>query len=429
MPEIKEVLENFNPWWKGKLRLNFKYREVYYKLQKFLDMPQIMAFTGLRRVGKTTLMLKMAQDSIEKGFNPRNILYFSFDEFKAIELRKLLNVYEEIMECDLNNGRYLLMLDEIQKLDNWENQLKVIYDTLGKNIRLVISGSESLFIRKKSKETLAGRIFDFKIEPLTFSEFLSFKEINLKPIGIYKKELNKLLNEYILTLGFPELVNVNDKEIIKKYIKESIIERVIFKDIPNLFNIRDVSVLESLLNLLIEQPGQIVELLSLSRDLGISRHTLSSYLKYLEDSFLVKKLYNYSKNRRKIERKLKKYYPTIVSPELLFKNDEISKSKVFEWLVVMQLNTEFFWRDPYKNEVDAVIFKEKAIPIEVKYGKADTKGILAFMKKFNANLGIIITKDKEEKQKIDNTEILFVPAFKFLLNSEKVISKHLAKGQ
>ena len=108
-----------------------------------------------------------------------------------------------------------------------------------------------------------------------------------------------------------------------------------------------------------------------------------------------------------------------MSPELLFKNDELSKSKVFEWLVVMQLNTEFFWRDPYKNEVDAVIFKEKAIPIEVKYGKADTKGILAFMKKFNANLGIIITKDKEEKQKIDNTKILFVPAFKFLLNTER----------
>ncbi len=429
MPEIKEVLENFNPWWKGKLRLNFKYREVYYKIQKFLDMPQIMAFTGLRRVGKTTLMLKMAQDSIEKGFNARNIFYFSFDEFKAIELRKLLNVYEEIMECDLNNGRHLLMLDEIQKLDNWENQLKVIYDTLGKNIRIVISGSESLFIRKKSKETLAGRIFDFKIEPLTFSEFLSFKEINLEPIAIYQKELNKLLNEYILTLGFPELVNVNDKEIIKKYIKESIIERIIFKDIQNLFNIRDVSVLESLLNLLIEQPGQIVELLSLSRDLGISRHTLSSYLKYLEDSFLVKKLYNYSKNRRKIERKLKKYYPTIVSPELLFKDDELSKSKVFEWLVVTQLKTEFFWRDPYKNEVDAVIFKEKAIPIEVKYGKADTKGILAFMKKFNANFGIIVTKDREERQKIGNAEILFIPAFKFLMNTEKLISKHPAKGQ
>lgn len=415
MPEIKEALRDFNPWWKGQFKVAFKEREVYSQIQKYLPLPHIIAFTGLRRIGKTTLMLKIVQDSIKKGIDARNIVYFSFDEFKGAEIRKIMAEYESLMERDFKKGKYMLLLDEIQKLDNWENQLKGVYDTFGKNIKIIVSGSESLFIKRKSKETLAGRIFDFKVEPLSFREFLLFKGVDIKPVGLYEKELGRLLDRYALTLGFPELVNIDDKEIIKKYIKESIVEKVIFRDIQNLFKIKDASVIESLLNIFLEEPGQLVDISELSRELGISRQTISSYLTYLEDSFLIKKLYNYSKNRRKAERKLKKYYPTIISADLLFRDDDLSKSKVFEWLVIMQLKAEFFWRDPYKNEVDAVLVEKKPLPVEIKYGKIDTHGIMAFIKKFNIKEGIIITRNKEEKHKANGSEISFIPAFKFLL--------------
>lgn len=418
MPEIKETLQDFNPWWKVEYKTIFKEREIYSKIQKFLQLPQIIAFTGLRRVGKTTLMLKIVEDNIRNGFDPKNIIYFSFDEFKDIEIRNLISGYEELMERYFNKGRHILLLDEIQKLDGWENQLKAIYDLFGKTAKIIISGSESLFIKKKSKETLAGRIFEFKLEPLSFREFISFKNLTFEPLGLYKNELIKLLDEYVLTLGFPELVNVKDKEIIAKYIKESIIEKVIFRDMQYLFKIRDISKLESLLNILVEEPGQLIELSELSKGLGVSRQTLSTYLNYLEKSFLVKKLYNYSKSRRKVERKLRKYYPAVISPSLLFKDDEFSKSKVFEWLMVVQLNAEFFWRDPFKNEVDIVLANNKTLPIEIKYGKIDTHGLLAFMKKFNVRGGIVITKNKDGKHKFNGKTVSLIPAFKFLLKWE-----------
>jgi len=414
MPDIKEALRDFNPWWKGSFKTTFKEREMHKQIQKYLALPHIIAFTGLRRVGKTTLMLKIVEDAINDGFDAKNIIYFSFDEFKSVEIRQVINEYEDLMERDFKNGKYKLLLDEIQKLDNWENQIKRIYDTF-KNVKIIVSGSESLFINKKLKETLAGRMFDFKIDTLSFREFLLFKGINFKPVGLYEKELSKLLEEYILTLGFPELVNINDREIIKKYIRESIVEKVIFSDMQNLFRIKDISLIESLLNIFLEEPGQLIDVADLSNNLGVSRQTLSNYLTYLEESFLIKKLYNYSKSRRKVERKLKKYYPAIVSANLLFKDDELSKSKVFEWLMVMQLKAEFFWRDPYKNEVDVVMVEKKPLPIEIKYGKADTEGILAFMKKFNVSKGIVLTKNREEKRMINGKYILFIPAFKFLL--------------
>ncbi|MBI3051271.1 ATP-binding protein [Candidatus Woesearchaeota archaeon] len=418
MTEIQESLLDQNPWWKGPFKTAFRHRDIHAEIQKYLALPQILAFTGLRRVGKTTLMLKIAEDAIQAGLDAKNVVYFSFDEFKGTELRRLVSEYEDLMERDFRNGKYLLLLDEIQKLENWENQLKGIYDTFGKSIKIIVSGSESLFIRRKSKETLAGRIFSFKVQPLSFREFLSFRGASMKPQGLYQKELSRLLDEYLLTLGFPELLNVKDKEIIRKYIKEAIVEKVIFRDMQQLFKIRDISLIESLLNIFMDEPGQLTALPDLSKELGVSRQTLSSYLTYLEESFLIRKSYNYSRNRRKTERKLKKYYPAIISAELLFREDDISKGKVFEWLIVTQLSAEYFWRDPYKNEVDMVLAGDKPMPVEIKYGKTDFKGVLAFMKKFKVDEGMIITKNLEQKHAIDGKKISVMPAFKFLLREQ-----------
>jgi predicted AAA+ superfamily ATPase len=415
MPKIKDVLRDLNPWWKEAFRIEYKQREIYNQIKKFILLPQIIAFTGLRRVGKTTLMLKIIEDTIEEGFDSRAIIYFSFDEFRDVEIRAVMNEYEELMEREIGTGEYLLLLDEIQKLSNWENQLKSFYDVFGKRIKIIISGSESLFIRRKRKETLAGRIFEFKVELLSFKEFLFFKGVNFEPVGLYERELAKLFNEFTSTYGFPELVNIKEKDVIKKYVKESIVEKVVYRDIPGLFKIKEISVIESLLNVIMEEPGQLIELSGLAKELKISRQTLSNYMVYLEESFLIKKLYNYSGSRRKTERKLKKYYPAVISPDLLFREDNLSKSHVFECLVVNQLKAEFFWRDPYKNEVDIVTTNGEPVPIEVKYGKTDFKGLLAFMKRFNVNEGYVISRDKEETRKINGRVISVVPASKFFL--------------
>jgi uncharacterized protein len=415
MVQIKELLVEMNPWWKAKTELDFKERDVYRQLQKFMPSKQIIALTGLRRVGKTTIMLKCAEDAINSGLDPKNIVYFSFDEFRECEIRSVLNEYAAMMEKDLAKGRYLFLLDEIQKVNSWADQLKGIYDTSGKNSKIIISGSESLFIKTRSKETLAGRIFEFKVEPLSFKEFLKFKGLELKPVGLYEKELARLLEEFTLTLGFPELLGVKDKEIIRKYTTEGIVEKIIYRDIPELFKVRDPSILASTVRIIMEEPGQIVEISGLASDLKVSRQVMSNYLSYLEQSFLIKKLYNFSKSRRKVERKLKKYYPTIVSPDILFRDDEMHRSKVFEWLLVTQSKSEFFWRDPYKHEVDMVLTNEKLLPVEVKYGKISTDGLLAFMRKFKADEGYIISPAKEEKIKIEEKTISVVPAYKFLL--------------
>ncbi|MBL7160655.1 MAG: ATP-binding protein [Candidatus Aenigmarchaeota archaeon] len=412
MPQIKDALVEGNPWWKGEFLLEYKEREVYSRVKKFMRMPQMVALTGLRRVGKTTLLLKIVKDSLDRGADPSSILYFSFDEFRGVELREVLKSYEALLERDLRDGG-ILLLDEVQKLEGWEDQVKRVYDTY-KKVKIVLSGSESLFLGKGKRESLAGRMFEILVKPLTFREFLGFMGVNYQPVGLHEKELARLFEKFLLTSGFPELVNVKDRDIIRTYIQETVVEKIIYRDIPTLFPLKDVSVLDSIFTTLFEEPGQLIDIQGFSQNLGLSRHTLSKYLKYLEDSYLVAKLYNYSRSRRKTERKLKKYYPTVLNADALAKGTKEAGS-IFENAVVLQAGAEFFWRDSRKNEVDIVLANRKPVPVEVKSGKIEVKGLHAFMKAFKVKESIIITHDREETIKKGGKTIKAIPAYKFFL--------------
>lgn len=413
--KIKKALLESNPWWKQKLKINYKDREIYGKIKKYIEAKQIIALTGLRRVGKTTIMLKIIKEKIDSGFVPANIIYFSFDDFRDLDISELIEVYSEEYDKNLENSEYLFLFDELQKVNNWEEQVKRLYD-LHTNFKIIISGSESLFIRKKSKESLAGRMFEFKLETLSFKEFLLFRGINLKPIGLYEKELLRSFEEFMFSGGFPELVDIKDKDFIKNYIRETVVEKVLFRDIPLIFPVRDISILESIFKIISSSPGQIIEINKLASEVGLSRRVVSLYLGYLENSFLIKKIFNFSKNRRKTAKKLKKYYPTIPALGFIYGTGNI-KPKIFENTIVLQTRANFFWRDAYKNEVDIILDEDKKIiPIEIKYGEIkNIKGMLKFMDVFKVEKGLVISRNEEKEQKISDKKISIIPAWKCLL--------------
>jgi predicted AAA+ superfamily ATPase len=417
MTKIEDALVEFNPWWKRKFSLVYRDREIYDEIKTYMELPMMIALSGLRRVGKSTLMLKIAEDHIAKGMRPDKVLYFSFDDFKDTEPSEIVRAYERLNMLDINEGKYLFLFDEIQKLSDWQDKIKMLYDLHKGKIKIILSGSESLFLKKRTKESLAGRMFLFNIKQLSFKEFIAFKngQTILERPRLHQKELLGLFEEYMRMQGFPELVGIKDREVIRRYIREGIVDKIIYKDIPQLFKIEDISILDALINLLMDEPGQILELSSLASELKITRQTLSNYIKYLEESQLLKKLYNYSRNRRKTERKLKKYYPTVISVDLPFSSDSTTQSQAFEWLIVNQTGAEFFWRDAYKNEVDIVLGKEMPIPIEVKYGKISTDGLSAFMHKFNTAEGTIVSYDREAEVKVKDGIIKIVPAYDLLL--------------
>ena len=410
--DIASELIARNTWWKGSLQLNFRPRAIYKTLRKFLPEKQIMALVGLRRTGKTTMMLRIVQEELE-ALGKENILYFSFDEFREIKLRTILQEYSKLMGKKLGEGRYLCLFDEIQKLDSWETQLKALYDTYP-NIKFIISGSESLFIRKKTRESLAGRMYEFRVEPLRFKEYLDFMGIGYANIELAKGDLLSEVPSFLLSSGFPEILG-KDRETSTKYIRENVVEKVIYRDIPQIVRVNDPEILEQLFKVILNDPGEIIELNGLARDFSISRQTASLYLHYLESAFLVRKVYNFSKNARKTQKRSKKYYPTITNQGASAAGELFGKT--FENFIVNELSADFFWRDAYKNEVD-IIKLSPFIAIEVKSGAVhdkDLRPLNAFSRKFSGANAFVISYDTEKR--IGGVPV--IPFYKYLLDAER----------
>jgi len=439
---VKVLIREFNPWWEGK-RVNIpEYkRHIFAKIEKYLPKKQIIAIVGLRRVGKSTLMYQLIGELLTQGIKKENIFYFLFDEIIAQKpevLEDILNYYLKVIARD---GRKYIFLDEVHKVPYWQDIIKRFYD-LRDDLKFFVSGSSSLQI-KKTKESLAGRLFDFYLPILTFREFLEMKGLEIEKINLdfedmkkfYEKNIHKLslfeeaLIEYIFKGGFPEIVLEEDNEIIRNYIKSSVIEKIIFEDIPSVFEIRRRDMLYSIFEYCCKETSNLLDITKLANILEVNYHTTKSYLFYLQHSFLIDIVFNYSESFAKQLRKNKKVHiahPSIAIgimkyPKEILEISEIT-SRYVETIVFQHVKAKeekiFFWRTPQKEEVDIVIGK---IPVEIKFKRditmKDIKGLIKFMKRFKVREGIVVTKGLFERKNINGKEIIFIPAWLFLLIS------------
>lgn len=409
-------LEAFNHWWikdivDTELALPFK-RDSYREIEQHLDKRFITALIGLRRVGKTTTIYQLIQKLL-KDTKSTNILFFSFDEMSA-SLGEVIETYQAIHANDFREEKVYVFLDEIQKCTNWENELKKYYDLYPK-LKFIVSGSASLFIRKKTKETLAGRIFEFILPPFTFREYLRFKGIEKEKMN-YETTLQPLFMEFVKRGGFPETFTFESDKEFKEYLRGLIIDAIIYKDIPKTFKIEDPSFLGVLLELIATNPGMYVDYQSLSKQFDKDRRVVKDYLTYLQDSFLIRLLSNYRKGSFTTLRKKKRAYPADTSLIYFYKPtiEEGFFGRMVETLVVNTLPARFFWKNG--NEIDIV---HRDIPLEVKYqekiNSEDFKPLQDFMKKFKKGESIMITKREEKNIALDEGIVRLIPVWKWLV--------------
>ncbi len=410
-------IKDLNPWWKtGKIKEEYSslpQRSLFKEIADYIEEKQIIAIHGLRRTGKTVLMHHIIGFLLKT--NPQEkIIYYSFDLLKK-KIEDILDESAKFLGIDLQKEKVYVFLDEIQKLEGWENELKLLYDNY-RNVKFFISGSSSLFIEKKTKESLGGRAFSFVLNPLTFPEYLELKGVKTENILLFEKEIKEDLAHYIRTGGFPELIRIQESEKIDKYIKELVIDRVIYIDIPSAFQIEEPQLLERILKIISSNPGMIADYESLADDLSRNRKTISNYIFYLEKAFLIKKLYNYSSNLLTTEKKSKRLYPSSTSFAFLFNAQE---GRIIEAAILMNSNFRFFSRAGNK-EVDFIGSGKTTLPIEAKYSDSikekQLKGLLKFMGDYNLDEGIVITKDLEDKRTIKGGTVSFIPLWKWLLS-------------
>ena len=412
----RETLERWNEWWfTGKVPAELapeQARDLFAQLEPLLTSRQVLLVVGLRRTGKTTLLYQLIRRLLEKGIQKDALLYFSFDE-KVESVEELLQAYQEQRGVDFRNERVVVFLDEIQKVPGWENQLKKYYDLYPK-MKVIISGSESPFLSAQTKETLAGRVYEFVLPTLSFSEYVRFSGQN--PEALPAARAQQLCTEFVMQGGFPEMMGKDGRER-ERYAK-AVADKVVFQDLAPLTGVRDAEVMKALIETIAVNPGMYMEYQSLAKQLGKDRRSIKSYVQLLEQGFLVRVLGNYRKGRLASLRKTKRAYLTDTSFLAAYKGqvDEAFFGRMVETAVVNGLDGRMFWKNSH--EVDLI----GKIPIEVKYvGKVtdrDVAGLRACMRACGFRNGLLLTKNQEGVRQVPEGRITLIPVWRFLLKGK-----------
>jgi predicted AAA+ superfamily ATPase len=275
---LEEYLYKFNPWWSQKYSPPGIEREFYLnQLTRAFSKPVINFLVGLRRVGKTTIMKQLASIAIQ-FYGEKRVLYCSLDHpvLAKLSILELLREFRKIVEAK-SNERLLLLLDEIHARDNFERELKAIYDS-EPTVKVIASGSSSLAVKHKSP-SLTGRHRDIFVRPLSFSEYLKFKDLEVTKAEGYLYE--KYMDNYLQVGGLPEYVLTQDPGYILQ-----MIEDIIYKDIASRYGIKNPAVLKELLLLLSHRIGQRITFNKLGHLLKLSTDTIKQYVGLFEETFM-----------------------------------------------------------------------------------------------------------------------------------------------
>jgi len=474
------ILHDSNPWWKTnkvpkEKALPFKRRDFFFIQKRLLEDKNIIALIGPRQVGKTTLAFQLIEDLINKGTEPKRILFVAVDnpllEIKSKEgFNRIVEVFfNKIIKEPLSGLKepVYIFLDEVTKFENWAEHLKGFQD-MKQPIKFFITDSSSSRISRGASESLVGRVNIQRMMTLKFIDYViyhmndpDFNKINWElrealqkaiakknPSNFYDRlqlareelapienKLQLLFNEYLLKDGYPELLTFKSYERCRSRLQDYL-SLTLFKDVVRMFEVRHPAVLEDLLTMMADSSSQLIEFSTLSRNLSIKQDTLRNYLQYLEDIFLISLNEYYSKNRSLRIKKNRKGYVSNVAllnnilgqlDDSLFE-DKTRMGYVVETLVMEHLkrlnfclnpgreSKVFYWRDRKDHEVDLVIDTPKGpIPIEVKFRKRidseDFAGLLAFNKAHATPLSIMVTEDKLDIR----DRIIMIPTWMFLL--------------
>lgn len=299
-------------------------REYYVeKIMSFIDKPLIKVITGMRRTGKSSIMKLLIDNLIKIGIPNNNIVYLNMESLNNEKFRDIYVLNEFIMKHKKSSSANLyLFIDEVQEIMSWE---KLINSLLSEgNIDIIITGSNSKLLSGELSTYLTGRYVEFHIYPLSFLEFLRFRNI--------KEYSDSDFYDFIKYGGLPGIHQIEfEFDFIIQYLS-SVNDSIIFKDVVMRNNIRDSSLLEKLIIFIASNIGNIFSARSIADYLKKERRTLGietiyNYIKYLETAFFINKVERYDILGKKFLETHEKYYLTDIglrNAMLGFKENDIN---------------------------------------------------------------------------------------------------------
>lgn len=462
---LLKVLYSFNSWWvTGVVPKDFTKpvkRFAFYEAYKILYHPKIrrsIVLSGARRVGKTTILYQLIENLLEKGVPAKHILYVSFDHpiLKFCTVEEVLEVFEENVSGSHENLYFFF--DEVHYTEQWDLWMKYLYDQR-KTCKTIATGSASPILAARASESGVGRWTLIKVPTLSFYEYcelLNLKDLpsispKIKPSLLDKLKraemedllrslavLQKYFNRYLLIGGFPEIALSDDAPFAQRVLREDVVDKVLKRDLTVLFGIRNVAELEKIFLYLCIHSSGIIAVDAISKEIKVSRQTVSNYLNLLESANLI---YISSPvdigGKRVLKSKPKVYIADAAIRNAVLMLDDIlsdpiemgimAETTVYKHVAAFYYKEQTrvgYYRQAGKNEkeIDVVVdYPTGRLLIEVKYREnseiTDKDAIVELADDQKTISAIVITKRPDDFgifNKKTRVPIIKIPAFAFL---------------
>jgi len=389
-------------------------REIFKQLELELDKKEATIITGMRRVGKTTALTHLYDLIPSKNkalLDLENPLYR-----KVFEEENYDTIWNNLKQFKITNEtKTYLFLDEIQNLPELSRAVKYLYDHW--DVKFVLTGSSSYYLRNLFPESLAGRKIIFEIFPLNFSEFLIFKEVireTKESFAQKASEKNKIAyerlipyyNEFLEFGGFPSVVLEKNFERKRTMLSE-IFTSYFEKDAKNLADFSDMSKLRDLILLLVPRVASRIEINKLANELAVSRQTVYNYLSFLEQTYFISLLPRHSASIDRQAAGSKKLF--LCDSGIANVLGRISQGQLLEQSIFQTLRTRHklsFYQKDRVSEIDFIIDGTTALEVKMSVSRQDISNLKKRAESNKlANYFVISHQFNKEKKVILTTDL------------------------
>ena len=309
-------------------------REMYLsRIRGFYDSDLIKILVGIRRCGKSVILRQIMNEISEKGIDKEHIIYINFEliEYEELQDYKKLNRY--IKEKIVDNKKYYVFLDEIQKVNKFEDVINSLRASID-NISIFVTGSNSKLLSNELSTVLSGRYVLFNIYPLSYKEFIELTGKDGRS--------DETFWNFVKWGGLPNRTQFTDENNIKDYL-HSVFDSIILRDVVERLGLKDTILFDLLLQYIVDTTGRqfsaenVINFLK-NEGKSISTETLYIYLDALCKALMIKKIYRYDIHGKAILKTLNKYYMTDLGiAQIKNNNFEINKSFAIENVVFNEL--------------------------------------------------------------------------------------------
>lgn len=362
--EKLEILEILNDWnyWNRQLPSIVPRDDYDKKITSFLQKDEVTVLKGIRRCGKSTLLLNQIKTLIASGVDSKNILFVNLEDPRFVNhlslelLSQIKDVYFEYLAPDI---KPYIFLDEIQNIPLWEKWVNKEYEL--KLSHIAITGSNSSMLSGEIASTLSGRYLSVEVLPLSFKEFLEFRQIELKSKLDFvnkKIELSRAFEEFIKYGGFPKVLEYatgNKNDLLLTY-KDSIL----LKDIVARYKLKNFTTLEEIASYLLANTRILQSTSKIKNNFKISFDMASDYVDYLKNAYMIFEVKKFDYSLKKQNLNDRKYYATDLGLANLYRVGNLKfRGDDLETIVYLELLRRgykvYYYKTSSNQEIDFVL--------------------------------------------------------------------------